>query len=503
MEILVLIIYIAALTVLFAYGLQSFSMVYQYSKLKPSDPVVAGIEHDDDIPRVTVQLPLYNELYVAGRLVDAVCALDYPRNKLEIQLLDDSTDETTDLLARLVARKREDGIDIHHIRRPDRAGFKAGALSNGLARASGEYIAIFDADFLPPSDFLLKIIPHLTADPGLGMVQARWEHINHDYSLLTRMQALALDAHFAMEQQVRNHARLFMNFNGTAGVWRRQCIEDAGNWHADTLTEDLDLSYRAQLRGWRFLYLNDLAVPAELPSEINGLKSQQFRWTKGAIETAKKHLPELWRARLPLRVKLHATAHLTSNLVFPFILIIALLNVPVLYLKELHPEWRPWFHVMGIFFFTSISTFLFYLLAQKDIRENWRSRMLLFPIFMAGTMGLAVNNSKAVLEALFNRRTTFERTPKYNIVTSADKWTSSAYRQVTIRVEVVVELLMALYFMVAIGISIAYMEISLIPFQLMFLFGFGLAGGLSLRQALGRKETGRKIAGNEIPLTEP
>jgi len=483
MEILLLLLYVAALSVLFLYGLQALSMIYHYRKLRPCDPVAESMEGEDDPPRVTVQLPVYNELYVAGRLVEAVCALRYPRGRLEIQVLDDSTDETAELLARLVREKREEGLLIEHIRRAERSGFKAGALREGLARASGEFIAIFDADFLPPPDFLLNVIPHLRTDPGLGLVQARWEHINHDYSLLTRMQALALDAHFVMEQQVRNRARLFMNFNGTAGVWRRACIEDAGNWHSDTLTEDLDLSYRAQLRGWRFLYLNDLAVPAELPSEINGLKSQQFRWTKGAIETAKKHLPEIWRARLPLRVKLHATAHLTSNLVFPCILLIALLNVPVLYVKATRPEWEPYFDAMGIFFLSSISTLLFYLLAQQDIRRDWRRRMLLFPVFMAGTMGLAVNNTAAVLQALFNRRSAFERTPKYNIVTSLDHWSTSSYRTSGIRPGVVLELLLAVYFAVAVIISVHFMELSLIPFQLMFLFGFGCTGLLSLRHA--------------------
>lgn len=487
MEILLLILYMAALLVLFIYGMQGISMIYHYSKLKPADPVIAPIRNQEDLPAVTVQLPLYNELYVAGRLVEAVCALDYPRERLEIQLLDDSTDETIELLAALVQQKKDLGFRIEHIRRSDRSGFKAGALREGLAQASGEFIAIFDADFLPQPEFLLNVIPYLMADSRLGLVQARWEHLNHDYSLLTRIQALALDAHFAMEQQVRNRASLFMNFNGTAGVWRKSCIEDAGNWHADTLTEDLDLSYRAQLRGWRFLYLNDLAVPAELPSEINGLKSQQFRWTKGAIETAKKHLPAVWRSELPLRVKLHATAHLTSNLVFPCILLIALLNLPMVYLKQAHPEWEMYFDAMGIFMISTISTVLFYVLAQRDIRRDWRNRMLLFPVFMAGTMGLAVNNTRAVLEALFNRRSAFERTPKYNIMTSADQWLGSRYRYSKVKGEVVLELLLAVYFLVALAASVYFMEISLIPFQLMFLCGFGFTGYLSLRHALARK----------------
>ncbi len=480
---LLLVLYIAALLVLFIYGVQGLSLVYHYSRRKPSDPVVGALESDAVLPAVTVQLPLYNELYVVERLVEAVCALDYPRDRLQIQVLDDSTDETSDLLAACIAPKRALGFHIDHLRRTDRQGFKAGALRSGLACASGEFIAIFDADFLPSPDFLRHVIPHLLADRRLGLVQGRWEHLNYDYSLLTRIQALALDAHFAMEQQVRNRTDLFMNFNGTAGVWRKECIVDAGNWHADTLTEDLDLSYRAQLRGWRFLYLNDLAVPAELPSEINGLKSQQFRWTKGAIETARKHLPTVWRADLPLRVKLHASAHLTSNLVFPCILLIAMLNIPVLYLKQTRPDLAVYFDVMAVFILTSVSTFFFYLLAQRDIRHDWFRRMLLFPVVMAGTMGLAVNNTRAVLEALFKHRSAFERTPKYNILCSDDQWSGGRYRTSKVGGAVVVELLLALYILSGLAISIRFMELSLIPFQLMFLCGFGFSGVLSLRHS--------------------
>jgi len=487
MEIGLLIVYIAALLVLFCFGLHGLSMVYHYSKLRPEDPSLPPLSPGIRLPMVTVQLPLYNEIYVAERLIAAVCALDYPRELLEIQLLDDSTDDTTALVARLVAAQQAEGCRISHLRREERSGYKAGALRDGLDVAGGEFIAIFDADFLPERDFLRRVIPHLLADPGLGMVQGRWEHLNYDYSLLTRIQGIALDGHFAMEQQVRNRASFFMNFNGTAGVWRAACIRDAGNWQADTLTEDLDLSYRAQMRGWRFLYLNDLTVPAELPSEINGLKSQQFRWTKGAIETAKKHLPALWRSKLPLVVKLHATAHLSSNIVFPFILLVALLNVPMLLLKQSHPELGVYFTIISLFAVSSVSSLLFYLCAQRDIREDWRRRMLLFPLFMAGTMGLAVNNTRAVAEALLNRRSGFERTPKYNIVTSADNWLASRYRMSRVRIDVVLELALALYFAFGVAVSIRFLEVSAIPFQLMFLFGFGLSGALSLRHALVRK----------------
>ncbi|MEP7218755.1 MAG: cellulose synthase family protein [Bacteroidota bacterium] len=487
MEIILLVSYISALLVLFGFGMHGLSMVYHFSKLRPHDPPTPTLPPADLLPLVTVQLPIFNEIYVAERLIASVCRLDYPRHLLEIQVLDDSTDETRDLVARLVAAKREEGFRIVQLHRDDRTGYKAGALRNGMDLADGTFIAIFDADFLPDSDFLLRALPHLIADAGLGMVQGRWEHLNYDYSLLTRIQGVALDAHFAMEQQVRNRASFFMNFNGTAGVWRKSCIVDAGNWHADTLTEDLDLSYRAQLRGWRFLYLNDLSVPAELPSEINGLKSQQFRWTKGAIETAKKHLPAIWRSGQSLAVKLHATAHLTSNLVFPCILFVALLNIPVLMLKQGHPEFAIYFDIMSVFAISSVVSFFFYLCAQRNLRADWKRRMFLFPFFMAGTMGMAVNNTRAVMEALMNHKSAFVRTPKYNIVTSRDNWTASRYRLSRIRIDVVMELLLALYFILGIIISIHFVEVSLLPFQLMFLFGFGFSGALSLRHALAKR----------------
>ncbi|MCC7439491.1 MAG: glycosyltransferase [Armatimonadetes bacterium] len=488
METTFLIIYFAALLVLAAFGTYGLVMVIYYIRLRPADPKPSKNVGASLYPHVTVQLPLFNELHVAERLVEAVCRLNYPMERLEIQILDDSTDSTTKVLANLTRRKRRVGFNIHHIHRTNRQGFKAGALKEGLVTATGEFIAIFDADFIPEPEFLNQTIPHLLADQQLGLVQARWEHINHDYSLLTRMQAMALDAHFAMEQQVRNRAECFINFNGTAGIWRKACILDAGNWESDTLTEDLDLSYRAQLRGWRFLYLNDVTVPAELPAEINGLKSQQFRWTKGAIETAKKHLWRVWLSRQPLHTKIHATVHLTANIVFPFILIVAILNVPMVFLKANNPELSGYFNLMSVFIFASISSFLFYLFAQRDIRADWRNRMLLFPVFMAGTMGLAVNNTKAVIEAIINHRSPFNRTPKYNIRRRGDRaWQRSKYRYSKVSAATVLEVLLAGYFIFGIVASLSFRELAAIPFQLMYLFGFGLTGFLSMRHAWVRK----------------
>ena len=316
MEQAVLIGYFFSLSILFLFGLHGFVMMYYHRKYGHKNP-----EPDINFKEgaiVTIQLPLYNEMYVAERLINSVCEIDYPKGKMEIQVLDDSTDETTSIVAKAVEEKKKAGFDILHIRRGTREGYKAGALKEGMKIAKGEYIAIFDADFIPQKEFLQKTLSYFT-DDKVGMVQSRWEHLNGDYSIITKAQALALDGHFVIEQTVRNRSGFFINFNGTGGVWRKKCIEEAGNWHADTLTEDLDLSYRAQLIGWRFVFLKDFTSPAELPSEINALKAQQFRWTKGAVETAKKILPLVWKSKVPLRVKLQSTFHLTNNLVFPFI----------------------------------------------------------------------------------------------------------------------------------------------------------------------------------------
>lgn len=476
--------YFVSLCVLFAFGLHGLVMIYYYhktQKITHKDPPVST----DELPLVTIQLPFYNELYVVDRLVEAVCAIDYPKDRLEIQLLDDSTDETVDLSKKLEERFQLEGFDIKHIHRTNRQGYKAGALKEGLAVARGEYIAIFDADFVPHPDFLMKTVPYF-ADPEIGMVQTRWEHLNEEYSFLTRAQALALDGHFVIEQQIRHKAGFFINFNGTGGVWRKATIIDAGNWHSDTLAEDLDLSYRAQLNGWRFVFLNDVTSPAELPADINSLKTQQFRWTKGAVETAKKLLPTVWRSGLSLKQKLECTVHLTSNIVFPFIMMVAFLNVPIVIIKNEVGGYDAFFSMMSIFVLASISTFLFYTYAQRAIHLDWQRRLLLFPVFMAGSMGLAVNNTRAVFEALVGHKTEFKRTPKYKIEANNDEWRKKRYVQKKISWIVVVELALAAYFVFGIFTSISYLEIAAIPFQLMFLIGFGTVGTLSLRHALGR-----------------
>ena len=480
MEEIILFAYIFSLTVLFIFGSHGFIMIYYYLKFKSKKYQAAGTI--STYPLVTVQLPVFNERYVVGRLIDASCAMVYPKDKLEIQVLDDSTDETVAVVEALIDTYRKQGFDIKQIRRDNRSGYKAGALKEGLITARGEFVAIFDADFVPKQDFLLKTIPHFMTDPKIGMVQTRWEHINSEYSLLTRTQAMALDGHFVIEQAVRNKVGFFINFNGTAGVWRKSCIVDAGNWQADTLTEDLDLSYRAQLRGWKFKYLNNVTSPAELPSEINALKSQQFRWTKGAIETARKILPVVWHSKLPLKIKMHATFHLTNNLVFPFIVLAGILNVPLVFIKHAG-MYDHYFTYMSVFTFAFIGSFLFYLFSQKDVYQDWQRRIFLFPVFMAGSMGLALNNSRAVLEGLFNKKSEFVRTPKYSIQNKKDSWTDKSYVPMKISSTVVLEIILAFYCLFGVVSSIYFLEIAAVPFQLLFFLGFAFVSVMSLKHA--------------------
>jgi cellulose synthase/poly-beta-1,6-N-acetylglucosamine synthase-like glycosyltransferase len=480
MEQFVLFSYIFSLTVLFIFGSHGFIMIYYYLKYRTRRHPEAGAI--DSYPVVTVQLPVYNEIYVVGRLIDASCSMVYPKDKLEVQVLDDSTDQTVEVVAGYVERYRKQGFDIKQIRRSVRTGFKAGALKEGLKTARGEFVAIFDADFVPRPDFLLKTIPHFMKDAGIGMVQTRWEHLNSEYSVLTRTQAMALDGHFVIEQAVRNKVGFFINFNGTAGVWRKSCIEDAGNWQADTLTEDLDLSYRAQLRGWRFMYLNDVTSPAELPSEINALKSQQFRWTKGAIETARKILPIVWKSKLPMRIKVHASFHLTNNLVFPFIVVAGVLNVPLVFIKH-NGGYDGYFTFMSVFVFAFLGSFFFYMFSQKDVYRDWRRRIFLFPVFMAGSMGFAVNNSRAVIEGLFRKKSEFVRTPKYSIEQKKDSWADKKYVPLKISGTVVIELILAVYCLFGVVSSVYFLELAAVPFQLLFFLGFFFVSVMSLKHA--------------------
>jgi len=484
MEQVVLIGYFVSLSILFLFGLHGFVMMYYHRKYGHKNPVPDSEFKPDKL--VTIQLPLYNEMYVIERLINSVCEIDYPKDKMEIQVLDDSTDETTVIVSKIVEEKKKLGFDISHIRRGSREGYKAGALKEGMKIAKGEFIAIFDADFIPQKEFLKKTLSYFT-DDKVGMVQSRWEHLNGDYSIITKAQALALDGHFVIEQTVRNKSGFFINFNGTGGVWRKKCIEDAGNWHADTLTEDLDLSYRAQLIGWRFVFLKDFTSPAELPSEINALKAQQFRWTKGAVETAKKILPLVWKSKVPLRVKLQSTFHLTNNLVFPFILLAAILNVPLIFIKNSGAH-EIYFAIMSLFVLAFVSSFLFYLYSQKDIHTDWRKRIVLFPLFMAGSMGLAVNNSRAVFEGLMNRKSEFVRTPKFKQESDKDTFVGNKYLSKKLGLSVFVEAVLAVYCFIGVLSSIYFMELASIPFQVLFTLGFSFIAYTSIKHAFATKK---------------
>ncbi|MDZ7344706.1 MAG: glycosyltransferase family 2 protein [candidate division KSB1 bacterium] len=483
----VLVVYFISLAILFVFGAHGYVMVYLYNKYR----------HDKDetpmpllkYPKVTVQLPIFNEVYVIERLIRSVCEMDYPRHLLEIQVLDDSTDETTIVAERWVKHYQDQGYSIALLHRDQRIGFKAGALREGLAKASGEFIAIFDADFIAPKDFLQRTLPYFD-DPKVGVLQSRWGHLNFDYSLLTRLQAIGLDGHFVVEQTARNRAGYFINFNGTAGVWRRECIIDAGNWSADTLTEDLDLSYRAQLRGWKFKFLPKLVCPSEVPAEIGGVKSQQFRWTKGAMETAKKILPLVWQSRWPLTLKFQSTVHLTNNLVFPFILIVGLLNLPLVWIKNQSVrEHTLYFAIISVFVLAFFGSFLMYLTAQREIYPDWRRRILYFPLFMAGSMGLSVNNTCAIIEGLFNRRSDFLRTPKYRLESAEDSFIHKKYYRCHAAWRLSMrtgfgEGLLALYCLLGVAMAIYYQEIAAIPFQGLYGFGYGFIAYLSFKHYL-------------------
>jgi cellulose synthase/poly-beta-1,6-N-acetylglucosamine synthase-like glycosyltransferase len=429
---------------------------------------------------VTIQLPLYNEMYVADRLIEAVCAMDYPRERLEIQVLDDSVDETRGIAELAVRRHAEQGIDIKYLQRTDRSGFKAGALEVGLSQARGEFIAIFDADFIPPADFLTRLLPHF-ADPQVGMVQARWGHVNQDYSLLTKIQSILLDGHFVLEHGGRNRSGRFFNFNGTAGIWRRTAIADAGGWQHDTLTEDLDLSYRAQLRGWRFVFVSDVIAPAEVPVEMNAFKSQQHRWAKGSIQTCRKLLADLLRADIPLGVKAEAFFHLTANFNYPLMVVLSILMFPSMVIRYNMGWYEMLLIDVPLFFAATFSVCNFYMVCQREIHRDWRARLKYLPFLMSIGIGLSINNTRAVFEALFNKQSEFMRTPKYRIEGEGDEWMGKRYRQ-SVAVQPLIELALGLYFTWTVFYALANEIYGTVPFLLLFQIGFLYTGLLSVVQ---------------------
>src|SRR5713226_156953 len=475
-----LIPYFIVLTLLASYGVHRYVLVYLYYKNKKNrntDPA----SQFPDLPRVTVQLPIFNEQFVIERLLDAICRLNYPLEKLDIQVLDDSTDETEAVARGLVEHYAALGYPVTHHHRGNRAGFKAGALAEGMNTAKGEFIVIFDADFVPPEDFLLRTIHHFT-DPKVGMVQTRWTHINRNYSFPTEVEAILLDGHFVLEHSARARSGVFFNFNGTAGVWRRCAIEEAGGWQHDTLTEDTDLSYRAQLKGWKFIYLQDVECPAELPVEMTAFKTQQARWAKGLIQTGKKILPRVLRSDAPLHTKIEAWYHLTANISYPLMIMLSVLLLPAMIIRF----YQGWFQMLYIdlplFMASTFSISSFYLVSQKELfPKSWPRSLLYLPLLMALGIGLTVTNTRAVLEALAGKQTAFARTPKYRVESKKDKVGAKKYRK---RLGWVpwIELLIGTYFALTVFYAIDNENYFTVPFLLLFVIGYWVTGLMSLLQ---------------------
>jgi cellulose synthase/poly-beta-1,6-N-acetylglucosamine synthase-like glycosyltransferase len=479
-DLCLLIPYFVVLIILAAYGAHRYWLVYLYYKYQRNKTTEPAAQFQE-LPRVTVQLPIFNEQYVVDRLLDAVLKLDYPREKLDIQLLDDSTDETVAVAGGLVERYAALGHPVTYHHRDNREGFKAGALAEGLKTARGEFVAIFDADFVPPADFLLKCIHHFT-DPKIGMVQTRWTHINRNYSLLTEVEAILLDGHFVMEHSGRARSGVFFNFNGTAGMWRRSAIDEAGGWEHDTLTEDTDLSYRAQLKGWKFIYLQDVECPAELPVEMTAFKTQQARWAKGLIQVSKKILPRVFSSDVPRHVKVEAWYHLTANLSYPLMIVLSVLLLPAMVIRF----YQGWFQMLYIdlplFMASTFSISSFYMVSQKELfPKSWPRALLYLPLLMALGIGLTITNTRAVLEALAGKQTAFARTPKYRVESRKDKVGATKYRK---RLGWVpwIELLIGTYFALTVYYAFDNENYFTIPFLILFVIGYWCTGLMSLLQ---------------------
>lgn len=475
MEILLIVVYGLALSFIFLYSVVQINLVFNYLKSRRTTSNKTS-QTLDDHPFVTVQLPIYNELYVVERLIDSIAQFEYPRDRFEIQILDDSTDETTTIITQKVKEYQEKGFLIYQHRRSDRSGYKAGALKEGMALAKGDFIAIFDADFLPKKEFLAETIPYFS-DSSIGVVQSKWEHLNKNYSWLTKMQAFGLDAHFSIEQSGRNSGGHFINFNGTAGVWRKQCIIDAGGWESDTLTEDLDLSYRAQLKGWNFKYLEELGSPAELPAAMNVLKTQQFRWTKGAAECTRKNLLRVLKnKKIPLNTKLHALFHLMNSSIFICIILIAILSLPMLIIKNNFVEYKALFQYGSIFVLSLIFLGVFYFVSLSNSYSNKKKAVVhffvLFPFFLSVSMGLSLHNAIAVIEGYMGKKTPFIRTPKFNIVKNKDIWKGNKYLVSGVSLLTLFEIIFAIYFFIGILYAFYSSDYGLLPFHIMLCFGF-------------------------------
>lgn len=483
---LILFLYFLVLVILGAFGIHRYVMVYLYTRHKDRKASFKPVSEGRVPPVVTVQLPLFNEMYVAERLLASVTEIRYPKDRLEIQVLDDSTDETTAIAEAAVTEARAAGFDVSLIHRTDRTGFKAGALENGLKTAKGEFVLIFDADFIAPADILEKSLGHFE-DEKVGMVQARWGHVNRSYSLLTELQSIMLDGHFIMEHGGRNRSGRFFNFNGTAGIWRKSAIVDAGGWEHDTLTEDLDLSYRAQMRGWRFVFLEDLVSPAELPVDINAFKSQQARWAKGSAQVCLKLLPRILASSLPADIKAEATFHLTANFAYPLMVALSLLMFPAMVIRY-NMGWVEMLLIdVPLFLGATTSVCSFYAFAQRQVfgEESWPKRLRYVPGVLALGIGLSVNNAKAVIEGILGKPSEFVRTPKLGVLAANDDWRLKRYRGLTNWVPYV-ELSLAFYFAAMAVYAITHGLWGSVPFILIFQAGYLYTSALSLIQEFER-----------------
>ena len=483
LEYFIIIVYTISLLLIFMYAVAQLNLLINYLKYKNKEDnsVKLDFTNPKEIPYVTIQLPVFNELYVMKRLLKNIAKIDYPKDKLEIQVLDDSTDESIEMTSKYIKKVQELGIDIQHIRRTNRQGYKAGALKEGLKTAKGEFIAIFDADFLPTPNWLYETVPYFK-DSQIGVVQTRWSHINRNYSTLTKIQAFMLDAHFTLEQVGRNSQGHFINFNGTAGVWRKECIYDAGNWEGDTLTEDIDLSYRAQLKNWKFKYLEKVETPAELPVVISAARTQQFRWNKGGAENFQKMAKRIILSKnISIKTKIHGLLHLLNSSMFICIFLVAILSIPMLYIKNEYAHLKNYFYIMSFFVMSSLIFFVCYWYMYKNIYgngiKNFLKYIFAFLTFFSVAMGFSLHNTIAVLEGHFGKKSEFVRTPKFNIITLKDGWKNNKYIKKKPSIHVILEGMLALYFVF--GMYSAFIvgdqggDFGLFPFHFMLFVGFG------------------------------
>ena len=482
MEAIVIALYLVALGILGIYGFHRSHLLSLYLRHRKQGHTPKRIFAEDELPLVTIQLPMFNEMYVVNRLLDGVAEIDYPKEKMEIQVLDDSTDETRHIARAKVDELLENGFNVQYLHRVDRSGYKAGALEAGLEDANGEYVLVFDADFVPTKTILRDLI-HYFSDDEVGMVQARWGHINRNYSMLTKCQSMMLDGHFIIEHIARNRSGRFFNFNGTAGIWRKAAIADAGGWEHDTVTEDMDLSFRAQLKGWKFIYVPEALAPAEIPCEMNSFKTQQFRWAKGSAQTAKKLLFTVLRADIPLKVKIEAVFHLTNNFAYLFLVVLAMLQLPNMLLRRNMDNPELLLLDVPLFAATCGSICVFYIVTHIAIFDGdlWDAIKRL-PLMMALGIGLSINNARAVLEGLFGNDAEFVRTPKHGVEKGSDGWKKKKYKT-TWSIHSLLEIAFGLYFVVTIALAVYTGSWITIPFLVLFMVGFLYVGSLSLYQS--------------------